>query len=223
VEVGDGRRQAAIEVERAGDLGHERVGDIHRVDRHVEARAGQPLGQAVLLQQRGRPAAHAMVPPPGRVGNRDQRDGGRSHVRKARRWILQRTMSPRNVEVVRAMYAALARRDRATLLSHLDPAIRVYDRPVHPEASVYEGREGFLRFAETDWDAFDEVTYEPQEFLARGAYVVVPIKQGGTGKGSALGVEERIVNVWKLRGGKCVELRNYSTLGEALEAVGPGE
>ena len=87
------------------------------------------------------------------------------------------------------------------------------------EASVYEGPEGFLRFAETDWAAFDEVSYEPQDFLARGPYVVVPIKQSGRGKGSALGVEESIVNVWKLRDGKCVELRNYSTIDEALASL----
>jgi ketosteroid isomerase-like protein len=129
-------------------------------------------------------------------------------------------MSRRDVEVVRAMYEAFARRDRATLLSHLDDEMRVYDRPVHPEASVYEGPEGFLRFAETDWAAFDEVSYEPQDFIDKGAYVVVPIRQAGRGRGSALGVEETIVNVWKVRGGKCVELRNYSTLKEALEAVG---
>ena len=128
-------------------------------------------------------------------------------------------MSHQNVEIVRAMYVAFARRDLETLISHLDPAMRVHDRSVHPEASVYEGHEGFLRFAQTDWAAFDDVTYEPQEFVAHGAYVVVPIKQGGRGKGSALGVEESIVNVWKLRDGKCVELRNYSTIDEALAAV----
>jgi ketosteroid isomerase-like protein len=124
-----------------------------------------------------------------------------------------------NVEVVQAMYDALARRDRATMVSHLDREIRVYDRPVHPESSVYEGSEGFLRFAETDWAAFDEVTYEPQDFVAMGEYVIVPIKQSGRGKGSSLGVEESIVNVWKLRDAKCVELRNYSTIEEALAAV----
>jgi len=128
-------------------------------------------------------------------------------------------MSHQNVEIVQAMYAAFARGDLATLISHLDPAMRVYDRPMHPEASVYEGHEGFLRFAQTDWDAFDEVTYEPQDFAAHGEFVVVPIMQRGRGKGSALGVEESIVNVWKLRGGQFVELRNYSTIAEALEAV----
>ena len=131
-------------------------------------------------------------------------------------------MSHPNVDVVRALYEAFPRRDRATLLSHVAAEMKVYDRAVHPEASVYEGHEGFLRFVDTDFAAFDEVRYEPQEFVVKGAYVVVPIKQSGKGKGSALGVEESIVNVWKVRGGKCIELRNYSTMDEALEALAPG-
>jgi ketosteroid isomerase-like protein len=132
-------------------------------------------------------------------------------------------MSPKNVEVVRAIYRAFARRDRDALVGHLDPSMRVYDRPFHPDASVYEGQEGFLRFSESDWEAFEEVVYEPQDFLADGPYVVVRIKQSGRGKSSALGIEERIVNVWKLRRGKCVELRIFSTIEEALEAVGLSE
>jgi hypothetical protein len=130
-------------------------------------------------------------------------------------------MSRENVQVVRAIYGAFARRDRDALVRHLDPSIRVYDRPFHPDASVYEGPEGFLRFSETDWVAFEEVVYEPQDFLTNGSYVVVPIKQSGRGKSSALGIEEQIVNVWKLRRGKCVELRIFSTIEEALEATRP--
>jgi ketosteroid isomerase-like protein len=130
-------------------------------------------------------------------------------------------MSDRNVEVVRAMYAAFAERDAARMLSYVDPAMTVYDRAHHPEASVYEGREGFLRFAETDWAAFDEVSYEPQEFDVRGPYVIVPIRQAGKGKGSTVVIEESIVNVWKLRDGKCVELRNFSTMDEAVAGLDP--
>ena len=124
------------------------------------------------------------------------------------------------VELVRSMYTAFAEGDRAALLARIDSAMTVYDRPHHPDASVYEGREGFLRFADSDWAAFDEVIYEPQDFVASGDYVIVPIRQSGRGKGSDVGIEERIVNVWKVRAGKCVALRNYSTLDEALEAVG---
>jgi ketosteroid isomerase-like protein len=128
-------------------------------------------------------------------------------------------MSDDNVEVVRAIYAAFARRDEDELVSHLDPAVTIHDRPHHPEASVYEGWEGFLRFARTDWEAFDEVSYEPQDFVERNPYVIVPITQSGTGKGSTLGIEESIINVWKLYDGKCVELRIYSTMDEALSAI----
>ncbi len=128
-------------------------------------------------------------------------------------------MAHQNVAIVQAMYEAFARHDEAALVSHLDPSIAVHDRPLHPEASVYEGPEGFLRFAQSDWAAFDEVSYEPQDFLARGEYVVVTIRQSGRGKGSALDVEESIVNVWKLRDGKCIELRNYSTMDEALASL----
>jgi ketosteroid isomerase-like protein len=124
-----------------------------------------------------------------------------------------------NVEAVKAIYAAFARHDEDGLVAHVDPSVTIHDRPEHPEASVYEGREGFLRFARTDWIAFDEVSYEPQEFIERGPYVIVPITQRGRGRGSAVGIEESIVNVWKLRGGKCVELRIYSTIDEALGAI----
>jgi ketosteroid isomerase-like protein len=117
------------------------------------------------------------------------------------------------------MYRAFARRDVGALLANVDENMRVHDRKVHPEAAVYEGREGFLRFAETDWAAFDEVAYEPQDFVEVGDYVVVQIKQRGMGKGSELGVQETIVNVWRLRDGRCVELRNYTTMDEAMAAI----
>jgi uncharacterized protein len=127
-----------------------------------------------------------------------------------------------NVEVVRRVYDAFARGDRVALLAELDPSIRVYGRPSHPDSSVYEGLEGFLRVSESDSDAFDDVVYEPEDFLAEGAYVIVPITQRGRGKASALAIEERIVNVWKLQDGKCVELRIFSTVEEAREAVTVG-
>jgi ketosteroid isomerase-like protein len=120
---------------------------------------------------------------------------------------------------VRAIYAAFARHDEDELIAHVDPSVTIHDRPEHPEASVYQGHDGFLRFTRTDWAAFYEVSYEPREFIERDPYVIVPITQRGRGKGSAVGIEESIVNVWKLRGGKCIELRIYSTIDEALGAI----
>jgi ketosteroid isomerase-like protein len=124
-----------------------------------------------------------------------------------------------NLEIVRAIYSALAVGDREGLVADVDPSIRIYDRPTHPDASVYEGHEGLLHFSDVDSEAFDQVAYEPQDFRAMGPWVIVPVKQSGVGKSSSLGVEEHIVNVWKLERGQCVELRIFSTLQEAEAAI----
>jgi ketosteroid isomerase-like protein len=129
-------------------------------------------------------------------------------------------MSEDNVEVVRRIYDAFARDDLTALLELLDPAIRCYDRPSRPGADVYIGRTGFLRFWQSDREVFESVRYDPREFIEVDDHVVVPIRQTGRGKGSKVPVEEEIVNVWKVRDGRAVELRVYSTKREAFEAVG---
>jgi ketosteroid isomerase-like protein len=149
------------------------------------------------------------------------RGGDRSFPRRAPAGYCL-IVSEDNVRVVREIYEAFSRGDRAAVLSRADPAIRCYDRPARPDPSVYEGHEGLARFMDTDREVFDEVSYVPRDFIDAGPYVVVPITQSGKGRHSAAKVDERIVNVWRLRGGRCVELRVYSTTAEALDAVGRG-
>jgi ketosteroid isomerase-like protein len=129
-------------------------------------------------------------------------------------------MSGENLEVVRQIYAAFARGDLAAILDVADSSITCHDRPDRPGRRVYTGHAGLLEFTESDRDVFDNVRYEPSDFIAVGDHVVVPLRQSGRGKASGVPVAEGIVNVWKLRGGKCLEMRVYSTVGEAFEAVG---
>ena len=77
-----------------------------------------------------------------------------------------------------------------------------------------------MRFWQSDREVFESVLYSPRGFTDADDYVVVPIRQSARGKASKVPVEEDIVNVWKVRCGKAVELRIYSTEREALEAVG---
>jgi uncharacterized protein len=128
-------------------------------------------------------------------------------------------MSRETVEAVKRIYEAFAG-DRSKLLEATDPEITCYDRSNLPGATVYRGHEGLLRLLDTDAEAFEGVRYEAREFIEAGDYVVVPIRQSGRGKASGVPVEEEIVNLWKVRDGKGVELRIYSTKDEALKAVG---
>lgn len=129
-------------------------------------------------------------------------------------------VSQANLDSVRRIYEAFADRDMTKLVSAADPAIMCYDRPNRPGATVYTGHDGLILFAKSDFDAFEDVRYDPREFIHVGDYVVVPIRQSGRGNFSQVPVEEDIVNVWKFRDGKAVELRCYSSTQEALLAVG---
>ena len=132
-------------------------------------------------------------------------------------------MSQENVRVVRHMYDAYARGDPAALLAHADPEIRCYDRPDRPGATVYIGHDGLLEFAETDTEVFENFSYKPASFREAGNYVVVVVRQTGLGRTSSVPVEDEVANVWKVRDGKCIEMRVYSSEREALEAAGVRE
>ena len=128
-------------------------------------------------------------------------------------------MSRENVEVVRRIYEAFARGDIATLVSATDPEIRCYDRAGHPGAKVFYGHQGLLQLIEDDRQVFDEIRWEPREFTEVGDRVVVPIRQSGRGKASGIPIQDDVVMVWTLDGGKALELHIYATEREALEAV----
>jgi ketosteroid isomerase-like protein len=65
-----------------------------------------------------------------------------------------------------------------------------------------------------------ELRIEPQEFIDAGDFVVVPVRVVGRGGASGAPFEEHEVQVFQLRDGKIVELREYREMEEALRAVG---
>jgi ketosteroid isomerase-like protein len=129
-------------------------------------------------------------------------------------------MPSRNVEIVKRIYDAQARGDTAELLDLTDPEIRLYPRPSHPEAGVYRGHTGMLRILGEDEAIFDSIRYEPHEFVEVGNHVIVLLRQTGRGRTSGIEVNEHIVTVWRLAGGRAVESRTYTTEREALDALG---
>jgi ketosteroid isomerase-like protein len=49
------------------------------------------------------------------------------------------------------------------------------------------------------------------------------VREYGRGKGSGLALERRTFGVWTIRDGKVVGIRFYTTMAEALGAVGLSE
>jgi uncharacterized protein len=129
-------------------------------------------------------------------------------------------VSQENVDVVRRAYEARNRRDMDAALGACDPDIEWWERDDVPEPTVHRGLDAVAgRFAELD-DLWIGLTSEPKEFIDTGEFVVVPFRQTAHGRASGVAIDEGWVHVFRLRGGKIIELREYRDLSDALKAAG---
>jgi ketosteroid isomerase-like protein len=84
----------------------------------------------------------------------------------------------------------------------------------------YRGHEGFLRFVAGQTEGFESMWIEPEDFVETGDKVVVPLRFGGQARHSAIEVEFSFTHVLTFEAGKLALLDIYTTLPQALEAVG---
>jgi ketosteroid isomerase-like protein len=132
-------------------------------------------------------------------------------------------MSRENVEIVKRAYEAWDRRDMAAVLGACDPDIEWWDREDVPDPTVRRGLDAVeARFAELD-DLWIGLGLKPREFIDAGDRVMVMFSLTGRGRASGAAIEANEVQVFRLRNGKIIELREYNQKAEALKTVGLGE
>jgi ketosteroid isomerase-like protein len=129
-------------------------------------------------------------------------------------------MSRENVELVRAIYQAVERRDwdRAFRDQHPDVELTT---PPGIDAGTYRGRAEIQRFWE-DWFAvFEErSSAHPEQFIESGDKVAVVLKFRAWPNGSTAAIEIRNGHLWSIRDGKAVSIRIFPEPEKALEAAG---
>ena len=128
-------------------------------------------------------------------------------------------MSQENVEIVRRCCEAFDAGDYDAALEAFDPDIE-YDLSHFPDGRIYRGHGG-VREAFRIWvGTWEDYRQERDEPIDAGDEVILPTREYGRGKGSGVALERPTFGVWTMRAGKAVRIRFYSTLAEALEAVG---
>jgi ketosteroid isomerase-like protein len=128
-----------------------------------------------------------------------------------------------NVAIVRRGYEAINSGDLEAALALFDPEVEVYpgvDVPDLDFDDVYRGPEGFLQFHGKMAEAWDDLRWEPEEYIPAGDDVVVFIRFNGIGKTSKIPVEQPIGHVCTMRDGKLVKHVTYWNRELALEAAG---
>jgi uncharacterized protein len=131
-------------------------------------------------------------------------------------------MSSDNVELVRQGFDLLASRGVDGLIRFIHPDFEVTIPPeLSLEPATYRGVDGVRRYFESFYEVVDEVRFEPDDFIAVGDRVVVPLRVVVRGRESGVEAGQRVVQVWELRDGLAIRVEPYATLEEALAAAGP--
>ena len=138
-------------------------------------------------------------------------------------------MSQENVEIVRRIYEASARRDAETVLALYDAEVE-WDGSRHRWAEVihapdtgpvWRGHDALRRFFRRYYEMWESLEFEIEELLAAGENVVSVVTIRARGRSSGVAIEwAEQVGVWTIRDGRVVRVVWLPSREEAFEAVG---
>jgi ketosteroid isomerase-like protein len=130
-------------------------------------------------------------------------------------------MSQENVELVRRAFAGTNAGDFSYLQEGMDENCEFRLPPEFP--GTQGTREGFVSVVYEVAEAFEDIRYEPQEFLDQGDRLFAAVRTVGHAKHTGLAVDLLVYWVYTFRDGKVVVMEAYLDRAEALEAVGLSE
>ena len=132
-------------------------------------------------------------------------------------------MSQENVEVVRRAFAGTNAGDFSYLQESMDENCEFRLPPGFPGTQGTRGPEGFVSVVNEVAEAFEDIRYEPQEFLDQGDRLFAAVRTVGHAKHTGLAVDLLVYWVYTFRDGKVVVMEAYLDRAEALEAAGLSE
>src|SRR6476620_4180300 len=125
-------------------------------------------------------------------------------------------MSQENVETLRKLFALVNDRGIAAAVQEfgdlLDPNFRLDEADDLPDPQTHSGgKEAFIANMGKLEEVFEEIRMEPLEFVDLDNKIVVVVSLYGRGRGSGAPVEMTFTQLWSVRDGKALSLRDFST------------
>lgn len=98
------------------------------------------------------------------------------------------------------------------------------DFPELPDRAIYLGREGVLQRYRNFVESWEDIGFEPIEFIDSGDdSVIVVVAMSGHGEGSGVPLDGPAVFLYDLRDGRIVRDRAFMSRSQALAAAGQDE
>ena len=128
-------------------------------------------------------------------------------------------MSQENVQKIRAAYEQFNRTHEPDR-DLLHPAIEWHTAPDLPDSGTHRGHDGVARLFSEWAESFETFRADLEEVIDAGSYVVAVVRLRGRPRSGGNEVLLPEAHVWKMANGKAMEVREYRTKTEALDAAG---
>jgi ketosteroid isomerase-like protein len=124
------------------------------------------------------------------------------------------------IDVVRALYAAGAQGDFATVVALLDPEVEIIEPDSLPFGGVYRGLSGFQQAMAAIAGTFADFQAIPEHYLAGDDHVAVLTRVTARLVANDAPIAVPVVDFWRVRAGKIIQLRPfYWDTAEVLQAA----
>jgi ketosteroid isomerase-like protein len=121
------------------------------------------------------------------------------------------------IELTRRAIEAFNGRDAEALIE-LGVVKFDWSGSIAPYQGVYQGGAGVRKFVDDQWSTFTELRVEPEEFLARGRHVIVPITVHGRAR-DGLPLSATAAQLYTFEDGRPAQVTLYQDRDEAEAAV----
>lgn len=126
-------------------------------------------------------------------------------------------MSEQNVEVVRRVYAALARSEFPAEL--LDAEVEYVNPDGAVEPGIRRGLDAFRHAVERLYEGWESWEMDARDFEAAGDSVAVSVHYRARGRTSGLQIDGSESALWTLRAGRVVRYEWFHEPGDAFESL----
>ncbi len=125
-----------------------------------------------------------------------------------------------NAQLVVEALAAYQQGDEQTLRDLMHPEVEIFAEPGMINSGSFIGFEGFKRWTRQWEEAWEEISYEPLEFIdVDDSRLVVRVHVVGRGAGSGVEIDREFGYLYEFDDGRTTRFHLYESAEKALEVA----
>ncbi len=129
-------------------------------------------------------------------------------------------MSQENIQLVKDLYAAFARRDTPAILAKIAPDFEAIQSTEIPWGGHYRGPDGLLQFFTKLTSHLNNEALPIERYLDAGDHVVAVGRTQGTVRANGKRFDVPLAHVWKIENGHIVRFTPYIDNPTMLASLG---